>query len=432
MQTNATGRLDSSCAAFGLRPILSLLVSFVLVGVTCGPVRALTIAEVTYRGGYDVVADPGGVPYTGPHWTSEKNRPYLHDDGTLLGATIRIDSPPCPDSYELEVQGVSGAGVVLAGNEYVAESDAPFPIWVDTLSLQPVPNGVAAHKPCIVSWQCRTRPNDQAPWSAWFNIGSASSTFYVCLAQPYFSAELWHSVVDLACQAVGATQKSQALEGAWTKFSSRVVKTVGGTPLKYYAFGTAFADNTIWSGELIYYGTGQCLAWAELWQRVIAVHRINSGIQHVYCAVPGEVGVLMKQWSPVGQSDLPPYPYLWASGWTPEVFPEMYPPPGAWLYGDLRNGEGKPGQNVPTPSEKNFGRHFIVWVDPAVSTLIYDPSYGVRGYTTNGYENSMVYAFGLPAEVHSYGELHYTTHRARLSTGSGGIAWASLPGIDGQ
>jgi hypothetical protein len=57
----------------------------------------------------------------------------------------------------------------------------------------------------------------------------------------------------------------------------------------------------------------------------------------------------------------------------------MVPLPSNSVFGDLTSGPGIPGQNSATPSEKLFGRHFVVKA-PAnlnVGGPYFDPSYGV-------------------------------------------------------
>ena len=53
----------------------------------------------------------------------------------------------------------------------------------------------------------------------------------------------------------------------------------------------------------------------------------------------------------------------------------MYPPPSDGAYGYFESSAGIPGQNVETPVEKAFDKHFIVKTSETPD--YYDPSYGL-------------------------------------------------------
>jgi hypothetical protein len=123
--------------------------------------------------------------------------------------------------------------------------------------------------------------------------------------------------------------------------------------------------------------------------------------------------MLVKNWGFAAAPTYPgeAYPYLFRFG-DPEGV-DMLPPPGGvgtTAYGDLTNLEGITGQNntrsrpdddpphapANTPSEKVFGKHYIVRIStPGVGGPYFDPSYGVTYLDAADFERTAVDGYAV-------------------------------------
>lgn len=104
--------------------------------------------------------------------------------------------------------------------------------------------------------------------------------------------------------------------------------------------------------------------------------------------------MLVKNWS---FSASPTYPSNapWEYRFTPVIESQGYgmvPLPSNSLFGDLTSISGLPGQNSPTPSEKFFGRHFVVKAPSGLSVggPYFDPSYGATYSNACSFESTAV------------------------------------------
>ena len=114
----------------------------------------------------------------------------------------------------------------------------------------------------------------------------------------------------------------------------------------------------------------------------------------------------------------------------------MVPPNTPPTYGDMQSGEGKPGQNSLTPSEKVFAVHFILYVDPSIAGSAepyFDPSYGVTYADQADFESTAVAGYAT-FEANSPGTtVVWTDYGTRKIGGTVNICFAagSSPGVYG-
>jgi hypothetical protein len=184
---------------------------------------------------------------------------------------------------------------------------------------------------------------------------------YVTLAAPQ-TANLYHTVVHLACSKPGATTPNQAVANTWDFFKGKSVKTWSGTPLTYY--GTPDGGFCTDTETLLSTHDGQCHSFATLLTDSLRANGLTDiRITRVLPALSQSMfGV-----NNIGFSSSPSFPA------NPD-YKYSNPP-------DLDTSvSGIPGQNMSTPLAKLFVQHFIV--RRGVGTEYYDPSYGIPTTTS--------------------------------------------------
>jgi hypothetical protein len=181
---------------------------------------------------------------------------------------------------------------------------------------------------------------------------------------------------------------------------TRYLEAWDGRNLYYYkndgccypaAVGFSPASEVDTAGLLTSYsGSGECEALGFLLQDALAVNGIPSFYFQINTVDHSRM--LIKNWTFVPVSMYPGDP-VWK--WqmlvgTPDL---MVPHSPLDLYGDLISQPGLPGQNSNPPSEKIFGNHKILRVDPSITLVsdpYFDPSYGVTYTDAAAFERNAV------------------------------------------
>jgi hypothetical protein len=281
-----------------------------------------------------------------------------------------------------------------------------------------------------------------------YDIEVSRHPVYVTLKQPLTNPfyKIYLTSLHLAVSNPGATgtsvgkAKKQAIHKTWTLFQTKSIRNWENQRLYYYKYGHGFADlacNNL--GDLLTTGKGQCDTFAKLFRAALAANGIDS--DQVMISTKNGDSALTKNWSYPATD--PTFTNSGAYQWKLILIEEaeneygMVPPNQNNRYGDLTSKTGIAGQNSPTPSEKIFGRHFIVKItdseavhDGGLTTFYYDPSYGVTyagdkiGAEVN-FENQAVDGyfkyFDEDAPDENPGEGHF---RVRRSNGMNNILFS--------
>ena len=196
----------------------------------------------------------------------------------------------------------------------------------------------------------------------WCTAGTSTNRAYVTLANPT-TANMFHTVVHLACANGHATTEATAVANTWSFFTGRNVTTWNGIPLTYYSNS---APNSATTATLVRTHDGDCDAFANLLFDALQLNAIaNIHLAHIRPATNHSgMGVKNIQFDDVNPA---------------------FPAEPIYKY-DLDDLDvsptGIPGQNMDPPSEKRFNYHRIV--HRGSGTEYYDPSYGI---TTTGATN---------------------------------------------
>ncbi|TGN99813.1 hypothetical protein PN36_33295, partial [Candidatus Thiomargarita nelsonii] len=223
------------------------------------------------------------------------------------------------------------------------------------------------------------------------SAGVSEHIVYVTLAEKLeYLDKMYLTLLHLATGNPGATTKAEAVEKTWSWFANPTgvddLKTWDNRALSYYGSGInecyVYVDDFLKAQN----GSAGCGTFANLFIETLWVNGISSRCVNVSPPSENGEGILINNWEPPLDEN-PEAPieepwYIWEFEFTGEM--SMYPQPeenesGYLEYGDLESSDGIAGQNVVTPIEKAFTKHFIVEIsDPDVTANLsyYDPSYG--------------------------------------------------------
>jgi hypothetical protein len=281
------------------------------------------------------------------------------------------------------VTGVRIEGAITGLGKFVATGatiPAASEVTISGLTADTVlPSATKYYNLMTINWSvsadgsaCTSTPTNCA------TTGSSANKVYVTLIAPLFPVVL--TPLHLAVSNDGATTPAEAFQKTWAQFAGPANVTAwDGRKLYYYRPSYGFDVCAVDPFNLLnsYTGSGQCGSFAQLLRWSLGMNGIPSDF--VTVSVLDGARMLVKDWT-FGTPSYPADPlYQWQIVLNPGDY--MVPPqPTAPLYGDLRSLDTLPGQNTRPPSEKVFGSHFIVKVDPSLYPGVgpyFDPSYGV-------------------------------------------------------
>jgi hypothetical protein len=334
-----------------------------------------------------------------------------------------------------------------------------------TTALQAAP---AYYNPVSIGWEVTPNPNP-CPQSACGPAGTSQDKLYVTLAAPFNTGDLSATslpatVLYLATaggpvtysagsQSPTLQQKQQVFQNTWNMFTdsgagpSNVVNWQG-QPLYYYrndppgtpgGLVVPFNGCALSAQSLLTHpnGSGQCGSWALLLLEALAANGIqveapqfpsypnqNAQAWWTYVCATDQTSMLVADWSGFsGAGTTGNQSYPWTLILTDEqnnpnssnpnlgmVICSSYTPQqtgcsAQGYFGDLNNQPGADGQNTTTPSEKAFGRHFIVNGGSLAGGAgpYFDPSYG-KTYTggPNFEQGLSGYWVRNPAQPYTY------------------------------
>jgi len=321
----------------------------------------VTLTGVTFSGTnyHAVLMDTNGVEYPTPHWTNNYGAPVCFTRNTHMDVLAEFEVEPWYWWEELVVRGDSSGPKLPAGTNWAWWGT--LTVWLT--STNPFGNQVDFLNPMTINWQYSPDYGTN-----WCTAGTSTNPVYVTLADPT-TANMFHTVVHLACAYPGAATDAQALTNTWAFFEGPGnVATWDGRSLHYYRQGFASCPTRL--PQLLATDDGNCNAWAELLHAALQA----NGIEAARTTVRSDPEFGVKNLSFV----------------EPPTFSTNYAP---YNYSrPLTTPTGIPGQNTATPAEKLFGVHWIVHPN-VTGAIYYDPSYGVTAADAATYTSGAINAW---------------------------------------
>ncbi|HKX29515.1 MAG TPA: IPT/TIG domain-containing protein [Blastocatellia bacterium] len=342
-------------------------------------VASLKLKEVSFSGtGMKAVRkDDDSADYTAPHWTDgSAGSPVAYVKGNTATVSIKLVTSPSVslDGVTVKVKGDGPESLDFAERSVTTGASATELVIGDYKSAVNLSATVDFFDPLNLAWQYQ--PPEAVDW---WGAGTSSNRVYVTLADPVTTSPFLYTIVHLACKgAKGKTAPTDVFNGIWAQFATRTLTTADGSKtLKYY---NPKDTVNIFPVQLIKDGNGQCGSFAKLLIDTLKVHGIVD-TKYTFVlrtdSTAGTAGFMVKNWSFTslpGKSGISEYPYLniilepEKTGSQSTINSALH----AYLYADVADGAGIPGQSSPDPSAL-FGNHQFV----EYNGNWYDPSYGV-------------------------------------------------------
>ena len=362
-------------------------------------VSKLKIKELSFLDDFSIYKDEIGsiTEIKDPVWkdsnSADKNERVGYVRKNVMNVTAKFEVDPIPinqiDGITIEGN-VSGFGKFVKTGVSIPKNKAEILIS-DVKSDKLLPETTKFYNPFVIEW---SHMNDGDACPKCVSDGSTSSIVYVTLNTP--SDKAYYTSLHIAVTKGDVGKPEDALANSWSFFGDgskpNNVKTWNGRPLVYYPAGTKFQGCAINAEDLLMSATGggRCGSFGQFFQNVLAMNGIAStGIEVAPAGKEYIVEVmLIKNFS---YSQAPSFPNATEYKWKfipSSDYNEMVPIPKNSLYGDMTSNSGAPGQNSPTPSEKAHWNHAIVKTD--ISSLYYDPSYGLVYKDVNDFEKKAV------------------------------------------
>jgi hypothetical protein len=279
--------------------------------------------------------------------------------------------------------------------------------------------------------------------------------------------EVFLTSLHLAVSKDGATDAQSAFESTWAKFEPKNITTWQGDKLYYYRNDPGHVkgfDVCALSEEQLLIsrlpaakpdsppidteGSGQCGAFAFLLMGALAVNGIASTWVAVFPFIDPDrvdllppdgqnapIAMLIQDWAPVSMTRSATDPYPWSitlnlGDWMVDADHNDADHIDDRLYGDLKSLDAIRGQNTTPPSEKVFGSHFIVEIDPLITTghRYYDPSYGVSYKDDIDFENKAIYGYAVDfGDTIVSSTTRFITYQVRRPSGKPGVKLIRRP-----
>jgi len=345
------------------------------------------LKEVTFSGSsfHAILQDNGSGAYPTPHWNTTTNYPVAYTRNTKLKATAKFQISPSSFTGNVKIKGDGPGSLDIP--ETTASPSGGFVTLPATEASGAFANTVDFLNKMVVNWKCSVDGG-----TTFCDAGASTNQVYVTLNNPT-TANLFHTVVHLACANGHAVNSADATANTWALFAGPAnVKTWdGGNLLRYY--GGGFSGIPTDTAGLLQNGDGNCVAWMSLFMDSLAADGIASDRVWVRATGAGD-SFLVKNWTygTASYTNTPPYNWKLA---LPTAAYTMAPIPSGGVYGDLTSLATLHGQNTAPPSEKLFGNHRVA----RVGAVYYDPSYGVTYSDAADFQSKAVAGF-----AHDYGD----------------------------
>ena len=348
------------------------------------------LKEVSFSGTkyHTVMKDNSILSYTAPHW--QDNSSPLDGDADDVGdkkypiCFTRNTKMKVSSKWRIEPAN-PGIAIKVKGN---GPGNLDFPVTTATISgndltitdvecSNPFVNEVDFFDPMPIAWEFSMDGG-----STWHDVDPSINQTYVTLGDPLTT--VFHTLAHLGCKnADGESTASGCTSKIWGEFTDRDVRRVDNVQLTYYASYTC--DNTS-TAELLFYGDGQCGAWASLFIDMRKVQGIDDLNEWVIIKPISHEGFIVKNWvfTGTGSSGHSTYPYLNLPD-SPLIGSTSY----NWRFAEVNDTSGIAGQGNANPASL-FERHFVF-----IGGQYYDPSYGIQHASLQSIDDNAIDGFYL-------------------------------------
>jgi hypothetical protein len=312
------------------------------------------------------------------------------------GSTISVTADFKVTRHPTDTENVTIVGKAQVGTvdmEWWAQNVVVTPAAVQvsiplTAATNPLAPGVDFHDPFTIEWWMLDYDG-----TTWIHIGTTTHLLYVALQAPTETLAYW-TLLDASCRrAQGQTTENGFVPAAFQALTGTTGDGAGlrrkgdGVATSYYLQGVntsgSQVEPSVYSTRGILSradGTGRCGGWADLLMHMFRLHGVVSDqLWLIRDNDPNAADMsrrfLVKNcaFAGVGTSTISPYTHIGQQGG-----------------GECTKLAGLPGQGKTNP-QFDFGDHVVV----AHNDIIYDPSYGVSGYTSVlAYETAAIDGLG--------------------------------------
>jgi hypothetical protein len=346
-----------------------------------GAVVGLVLSNVAFSVANDILQDDGSGAYLPPHWTATNSYPVTYPRNTTgtVSATFWVVPTNFSGSNSVIIQGVGSSGLNIPATTVTVVGVQSTVTLPTTNFSTAFANQVDFLNPLTIDWEYT------GGGATFYDAGSSVNPVYITLTNPA-TANLFHTVVHLACSNGHATDTNAAVANTWALFAGPAnVTTWDGTKkLYYYQNGDGWNTATDVAG-LLSSQNGNCVAWRNLLLDALLANGISA--DRVYVSSPGQY-FLVRAWNFGSSSFTNTPPYNWMLRFPTTIVDTSS---GVGVYGDLTNLGTLDGQNTAPPAEKVFGNHRIL----GYGGLYYDPSYGVTFSGENNFVDTAVAGYAI-------------------------------------
>jgi len=377
----------------------------------CEEEPELGLVSIEFLNDLPIYKDQNGKAplITGPEWKDEdqNGKPEIHERiGYASGGVLKIKAKFTIEDKPKDLKTVVITGNAKAKDKNYLFKDKAAVIKGDFVTTKLMAaNGRLAGQttqffnPMKIDWEFTYR-KDGVPTTN--HIGTTQHQIYVTFGQPSKKVDkLYLSLLHWAVSADEAKHQKTVVEKTWSHFANPTgvddLKTWDNRVLSYYGDGInkcyVYVDEFLKSPDG---SSAGCGTFANLFIETLWVNGIASNCIKV-SSFSGYEGILINNWEPmIDKHPSPPNKkHKWKFRFSKGA--SMYPPLPFNVYGNLGNSIGIAGQNVETPVEKAFDKHFIVKI---LDTYImmpnlpyYDPSYGLTYQNEEEFDKKVVFGY---------------------------------------
>jgi hypothetical protein len=376
----------------------------------------VSVQQLTFLNGQALTPDDGSIPAVHPSWSAGRSvgDPVAYAEGDMMHVQA-VFNVSDPGQFEGPVQVTgTGSGLTVTGTARLNGSNQ----LVLADGRVTLTNDITYYEPLTLSWS--VTPNGAVAALA---AGDTSNPVYQLGVGFGMNGVLRLTVGQLAARgAQGAANLLDRINGVWNLFKRRtwlpyprVPRSGDGRFMTYYgSWFVVLRERAVFqarlllglsplpapqtTASLLYYGDGDCVAWAKLLLDVLRVVRINQP-NNLYAAEP----VKQNEWMFVNNWYLLPgflrtdnqgpsknqYPYFMGTAndgkaWPFEETNAQAPVPNVvvcrYTFSNLGlvKGPGTPGQANPNPAGL-FPNHVLTVIGLGDNREeLLDPSYGFR------------------------------------------------------
>jgi hypothetical protein len=178
-----------------------------------GAVLGLVLSNVTFSVANDILRDDGSGAYSPPHWTATNSYPVTYPRNTTgtVSATFWVVPTNCVNCGSVIIRGDGSSGLNIPATTCT--------VYTSTLTTPAInftaafPNQVDFLNPLTINWKYT------GGGATFYDAGSSENPVYITLTNPA-TANLYHTVVHLACSVGHAVNPTDAQNNTWSQFTS--------------------------------------------------------------------------------------------------------------------------------------------------------------------------------------------------------------------